>query len=55
MFGNTYKEARAHEQEPPPSGIIELQLKTTSENVNKFRYCNVLFGYYVRKILVKTS
>ena len=31
MFGNTYKEARAHKQEPPPTGIVKFQVETTSE------------------------
>ena len=28
-FEDTYKETRAHEQEPPPPGIMELQIETT--------------------------
>ena len=28
-FEDTYKEARAHKQEPPPPSIMELQLETT--------------------------
>ena len=32
-FEDTYKEARTHEQEPPPSSVVELQLQTTSRNV----------------------
>ena len=31
MFGNTYKEARAHKQEPPPSRIVKFQIEATIE------------------------
>ena len=29
-FEDTYKEAHTHEQEPPPSSVVELHLQTTS-------------------------
>ena len=28
-FEDTYKETRAHKQEPPPSGIMEFQIEAT--------------------------
>ena len=28
-FEDTYKETRAHKQEPPPSCIMEFQIETT--------------------------
>ena len=34
-FGNTYKESRAHKQEPPPTGIVKFQVETTSEKCSQ--------------------
>ena len=33
-FGNTYKEPRAHEQEPPPTGVVQFQVEATNKFTN---------------------